>query len=483
MRCLALAQAWQDAGGQATFAMASELIAITAHLEAEGMHVVGFDVRAGRADDSRKAVRLAHELGAPWVVLDGYHFTSDYQREVKESGLDLLFIDDNGDGDHYYADIILNQNLHAHENLYVNREPYTRLLLNTRYVLLRHEFLKWHEWKREIQDVARKVLVTVGGGDPDNLTLKVVQALQQVNLDGLETVAVVGASNSRYQEIQGWARASRFPIRLESNARNMAELIAWADVAVSGGGSTCWEFAFMGLPSITMILADNQEPISEQLEAKGAAVNLGRLKEINLSIIARALERLMTDTAERSAMSRNGKELVDGKGAARVIQHLTRSRKLTLRAVHEEDCKLLWEWANDPEVRVLAFNSSPVLWEAHRQWFDDKLHDPDCLIFIGLDDKCVPVGQIRFDGLSKEEAEIDVSIDRNRRAMGYGTVLINVAVEEVFGHTQIQRVHAFIKSHNHTSIKAFEMARFMKMGVETATGKEALHYVRVRNNE
>jgi len=265
MRCLALAQAWRDVGGRVVFLMAMESPPLEARLRSEGMEVVHLPVQPGSMDDAIQTADFARQLGADWVVVDGYHFGAEYQRIIKDSGLRLLFIDDIGHAEHYSADLVLNQNIHAHEGLYQNREPYTRLLLGTRYVLLRREFLKWRGWKREIPEVARKVLVTMGGSDPDNVTLKVIQALHQVDMDGLEAIVVVGGSNPNYEELQSAVQDSRFPIRLESNVTNMPERMAWADVAVSAGGSTSWELAFMGVPILNLILAENQQQASTTL--------------------------------------------------------------------------------------------------------------------------------------------------------------------------------------------------------------------------
>ena len=92
-------------------------------------------------------------------MLDGYHFRPSYQLRVKDSGHPLLVIDDMAHLDHYYADVVLNQNIHA-EQLDYSCEPYARMLLGSRYVLLRREFWPWREWQREIPQVAHKVLVT-----------------------------------------------------------------------------------------------------------------------------------------------------------------------------------------------------------------------------------------------------------------------------------------------------------------------------------
>lgn len=322
MRCLALAQAWQDAGGQAVFVMATDAPAVEDRLKSEGMEVTRLRTQPGTDHDAIQTVDLARQGEASWAVVDGYHFGADYQRIIKDSGLHLLAIDDNGHCSHYYAEIVLNQNLHADEGLYENREPYTQLLVGTRYVLLRPEFLKWRGWKREIPEVARKVLVTLGGGDPDNVTLKVIRALQQIEVEGLEAVALVGGSNPHYEELQSAVQGSQLLIRLETNVTNMSELMAWADVAVSAGGSTCWELAFMGMPTVAVVLAENQRDIAEGLKEAGVALNIGWHSDVSTDSLAETLVSLLGSQEIRHHMSHCGKPLVDGTGARRIVEAL-----------------------------------------------------------------------------------------------------------------------------------------------------------------
>jgi len=322
MRCLALAQAWQDAGGRAVFLMATAVPALESRLHSEGMEVVHLSVKPGSIEDAAQTADFAQEIGADWIVVDGYHFGADYQRAIKERGLRLLFIDDNGYAEHYYADLVLNQNIHAHEGLYRSRESYTRLLLGTRYVLLRREFLKWRGWKREIPEVARKVLVMMGGSDPDNATLKVIQALQQVDVDGLEAIVVVGAGNPHYKELQSAVQDSRFPIRLETNVTNMPELMAWADVAVSAGGVTIWELAFMGTPIIGLSRAEQEKMLLRHSTQYGISVDLGRHCDIQPSEVAQVVIDLAYNRSQRLAMSQAGNSLIDGFGYERVINSM-----------------------------------------------------------------------------------------------------------------------------------------------------------------
>ena len=321
MRCLALAQAWQASGGKAVFATTENSRAGDI-LRSKGMEF--FDVAAvsGSSEDAALTAEMAGCFGVNWIVIDGYRFDTDYQRRVKKAGRRLFCLDDYGQAEHYYADLILNQNLQAHDSLYVNREPDTGLLLGPRYVLLREEFLEWSGREREIKDAARRVLITLGGSDPNNVTRRVVQGLQRVEIEGLEGVVVVGPSNPFGVELEASLLGSGRSVRLERDVANMPELMTWADVAVSGAGSTCWELAFMGTPFITIILAENQEPIAESLSKTGGAVSAGWYHELTPETLAEQLVELIGDRRLRVNLSRRGREIVDGRGAARVSRFL-----------------------------------------------------------------------------------------------------------------------------------------------------------------
>ena len=155
-----------------------------------------------------------------------------------------------------------------------------------------------------------------------------MRALLQTGLDDLEVNIVAGPANpnvkmleSEIENARQLGRTVNFSMRLIIDA-NMPELMAWADWAVTGGGSTCWELAFMGLPAVVIILADKQRAIAEGLESAGAAVNLGWHDDLSPSKIADALVGLAETVGVRKEMARRGRELVDGKGNERVLKEL-----------------------------------------------------------------------------------------------------------------------------------------------------------------
>jgi len=317
MRCLALAQAWNDRGGQTTFIMALDTPAVETRLRAEGNQIEKLSTRPGSVDDAAKTASLARKLNADWTVLDGYQFGAEYQHDVRAMKTPLLVIDDNSHASHYYADLILNQNLHASEEMYKNREGYTSLLLGPRYTLLRVEFTKWREWVRETPELATHLLVTLGGA-PDTGTIQmVIRTLRE--LDSVaRTMIIVGDEIKQKMTID----KSDKRIRLQGHVADMAEVMSQCDIAISGGGSTSWELAFMGVPSIIMVLADNQEKVAYSLDAEGIATNLGWYTKVNQATLVSSVADLMHDPTTRRMMSERGRRLVDGRGAERVTAAL-----------------------------------------------------------------------------------------------------------------------------------------------------------------
>jgi UDP-2,4-diacetamido-2,4,6-trideoxy-beta-L-altropyranose hydrolase len=320
MRCLALAQIWQAKGGQAFFVMATESPKLEERLHMEGFKVVHHHALLGSWEDGQQTISLAHKFQAKQIVLDGYHFGSSFQQQLKNAGFCVLCMDDNGHADHYYADWVLNQNIHAQEGMYSNREPYTKLLLGTQYILLRKEFCPWLGWQRQIVHKASKVLVTLGGSDPNNTTLTVLRALKHVTVSDLEAVVVVGSSNPHNGVLQE-ALHSVYPkvVDLRSNVDNMAELMVWADLAITAGGSTCWELSFMGLPSLVITVAENQVALVNQLENIGAVISLGKDTTLSDKSLASMLEQCLSNQKLRSDLSKRSSALVDGYGCERLI--------------------------------------------------------------------------------------------------------------------------------------------------------------------
>ncbi|MBZ5653917.1 MAG: UDP-2,4-diacetamido-2,4,6-trideoxy-beta-L-altropyranose hydrolase [Acidobacteriia bacterium] len=321
MRCLALTQAWQDAGGRVTFVMAESTPAIEERLRSEGIGLVRIDGVPGSDFDHEQLIALARTHRPSWVVVDGYEFDAAYQRTLKNEGFKVLLIDDNGRPGSFTADVVLNQNVHAQECLYKNRETYTRLLLGPKYALLRREFVSAPDC-REISSIGRKLLVSMGGSDPDNVTCRVMEAIEQVEVADLQVAVVAGGSNPHLASIGESVAKSSHSCRILNNVTDMPALISWADLAISGAGTVCWEYCALGLPAVLVAVAENQIPNAEALHAAGAARLVAGGSQFAIGEMAQLITRLVNSRSERFALSRTAHTLVDGGGAGRIISML-----------------------------------------------------------------------------------------------------------------------------------------------------------------
>jgi UDP-2,4-diacetamido-2,4,6-trideoxy-beta-L-altropyranose hydrolase len=324
MRCLALAQAWQDRGGTATFAMAAPPPPLVQRLQSEGIATLPLGAAPGSPQDAQETLEAVGRLAAAWVVLDGYHFGDTYQKAIHDGKTRLLAVDDYGHASHYWADLVLNQDLNAEEELYRRREPYTRLLLGTQYVLLRREFRRAARPRREAAPTVGRLLVTLGGSDPQNVTLGVLRAVALAEL-AAEVVVLIGPSNPHAAALEAEVGRTASAIRLLRNPPNIPEIMAESDMAVTAGGSTVWELARFAVPSIVLVLAENQRPSSRMLAARGGCLLMEDEEARLPAALAAAIRRLAEGPSERARIGRTIGALVDGGGADRVCEEMEKT--------------------------------------------------------------------------------------------------------------------------------------------------------------
>jgi hypothetical protein len=252
--------------------------------------------------------------------------------------------------DHYDADIILNQNYGAEELRY-RTEQNTKILLGTRYVMLRKEFMKYKGFKRIIPEFARNVLITLGGADPDNNTLKVLKALNLIE-SPLKVKVVVGAVNPHYELLAKESEGSKHKVEILKGVEDMAPLMEWADSAISAGGSTIWELAFMGVPALLYIVADNQERAVSCLVRDSIFMKVGRPSEINEIGASEIMTQLINDKAKRAAMVEKEQALVDARGLEGIFDVLM-PRPLTILFLGGGLSKGLAEWLETQGERIV----------------------------------------------------------------------------------------------------------------------------------
>jgi UDP-2,4-diacetamido-2,4,6-trideoxy-beta-L-altropyranose hydrolase len=156
--------------------------------------------------------------------------------------------------------------------------------------------------------------------------------------------------------------------------------------------------------------------------------------------------------------------------------------EISLRAVENKDCQIIWQWANDPATRKASFSSQPILWEEHVKWFELKLKDPNCLFFvINQGSNMFPVGTIRHD-IDGNQAIISINIAPDQRQKYIGRRAVMLSEKTVFQKTLVETTHAFIKTDNIRSINMFTKLGYANTGTVLINSISAYDYTKTRSH-
>jgi len=246
--------------------------------------------------DVDAAARLAPDL----VVVDGYHLGGPYLERLSALVIPFMVIDDLGINEPTGAALVVNPNPQAVDALYPHVDR-SRLLLGSQYALIRQEVRNARLSPRRREVGARPlVLVAVGGTDVLSLNQPVASGLARSGCCHVVTTAPCEDSGVRQAPA------------------DIAEALAGATVAVIGGGGTMSEACFLGIPSLALVVADNQLPGATAMEAAGAVAWMDARRGIEVDEVIAFVAALLRDPDRRHSMCTAGRRVVDGRGVDRV---------------------------------------------------------------------------------------------------------------------------------------------------------------------
>lgn len=418
------------------------------------------------AEDARQALEneLRNEV-LDWLVVDHYALDYRWERTLRSKTKRIMVIDDLADRPHD-CDLLLDQNLGRRV------EDYTCLvdincvtLIGPKYALLRPDFTKFRA-----QSVARRanfspfsnLLIAVGGVDKDNVTGLVLDALKACTLPADLKVTVIMGSNAPWlEQVQQQAATMPCSTIVMVGVRNMAQLMASSDLSIGAAGCTSWERCCLGLPTLLLVLAENQQSGAIALQKEGAAivleVGIQLKKTLNTCLSIESVQALMKTMPEKAA------KICDGKGAERTAVRVF-SPQLFARKVTQSDEILLFDWVNDAAARSSAFNSASISLDDHKIWFAERISRLEtCRIFIVEKDR-TPIGQVRLDKNSAGEWEVDYSVAPNFRGQGLGETVLRCVLKEFSGENHVTIV-AKVKCQNEASCRVFAALNFEVIGI------------------
>ncbi len=479
MRCLALAEAWQEAGGCVLFLMPSPPPRVVEIISQKNM---GLKV-LGKQFEPKEILAAAQEAQSEWLVLDSYAILPQHQAAYQTSGLKLLWLDDTGSAEPIFADLVLNPHLYADASLYPGAKSPEQLLLGPRYLLFRREFrrLDWPCYKnRDLASTQTKglqIVLFMGGTDPvqsNFLLLDLFAAWFENNRDsGLSVQVITTGLNPQLSKLQSHVRQMPFPCQIALEPSNLIALLQASDLAITTPSGSAWELLQLKCPLATLTVTDHQMALAESLHQKGWAPSLGDIRQTPSDQIFAQLQAVL---AQHTAIQRRhrpslgieleGKSLErpDGQGVERILQKMGVT-PFRLRPMTLEDVRIYWEMSNDPLVRAMSFHSEPIPWESHLTWLRSKLAQTQHFFSLVLDERDIPAGVLRFEPSCETNQAINTGIvgillAEHVRGRGWAAEVLKAGIARIWWLTDWQQIRAQIKPTNPASIRAFTQAGF-----------------------
>jgi UDP-2,4-diacetamido-2,4,6-trideoxy-beta-L-altropyranose hydrolase len=309
MRCLTLAGELARGGANVRFAVNKDAPRFAPSLER-----AGFAVTTVRALSDASEIE-ARQGGVDTIVCDSYKFDTEIERSLRTIAAKIVVIDDLANRPHD-CDLLIDTTFgRAAENYRDLVPPETVILAGARYALLRPEFAALRDEslaRRAAGGGVKRILVSLGLTDFGGITARVVSALQAGELKAQIDVVIGPRVQSRATLEAMAARDSRMELHIDPP--NIARLMTNADIAIGAGGTTSWERCCLGLPTVLVVLADNQRLIADKLGEAGAVRPIAGVTDAHLVEITHTIIELSNDENARGKMTRAAATIIDGRG-------------------------------------------------------------------------------------------------------------------------------------------------------------------------
>ncbi|RUO43775.1 UDP-2,4-diacetamido-2,4,6-trideoxy-beta-L-altropyranose hydrolase [Aliidiomarina taiwanensis] len=333
MRCMTLAHALKNEGYFVTFYSRAHEGNLNNWLANQGMDVRiipagsnsidqystahGSWLGATQAEDIQATLNIINTVPDLWIV-DHYGLDHVWHKAMATRS-QVMVIDDLADR-RYDACLLLDQNLGRKESDYAQLTN-AKILAGVDYTLLRPEFIEQRQ-KASIRQGIKNIVISMGGVDLQNVSGIAFRTLLNSHLHELESITVVlGHANPHRADMQLLAsQATHIQVEVVQGVSNMAEYFARADLCIGAAGATSWERCAVGLPTVLVQLAANQQIAAQQLTKVGAALSLdiGQLE----SHLEPVVKELANNSDKLMGMSRLAFSLIDAEGTTRVVKEI-----------------------------------------------------------------------------------------------------------------------------------------------------------------
>lgn len=484
MRCLTLADELKRCGAHIRFVSRELPMYLQDMLAAKGMEHTSLDSNSEESDtddlahthwlgtsqtqDAQVTIQALTDHAWDWLVVDHYALDVRWENALRLTAKQIMVIDDIADRQHD-CDVLLDQNFYADmQTRYADKVPaHCQLLLGPRYALLRDEFRELRKQVNPRTGAVKRILVFFGGVDADNYTSHAINALVVLKVEGLHVDVVIGAQHPCRAEIEASCAEQGYVCHVQTN--RMAELMVDADLAIGAGGSATWERCCLGLPTLAICTADNQQRQVGDAALEGllcAPETKGDLIEA----FQRHIRTLIENRYLRQLVSCNSMHAVDGRGVLRVIAAIGCS-DIEIRTARPDDSEKLFQWRNHASIREVSRDANLIEWQDHQRWFASVLTDSGKMLLIGWREE-LPIGVVRFD-MQNDEAEVSIYLVPDGGFSGQGQSLLQSAEQWLAAnYPEIHMIRAHVLGSNIRSQRLFVGAGYQ---VESTNYIKRLH--------
>lgn len=275
--------------------------------------------------DAHQAGEILATLRPDWLVLDHYALDQRWEDSVASYFRRLMVIDDLANRPHR-SDLLLDQNLGRQPQDYGTLIPaHCRSLIGPSYALLRPEFAALRPYslsRHQTKSTLRRLLITMGGVDQLNATGQVLEALKTCVLPSDCCITVVmGLTAPWVESVRNLAARMPWPTEVVVDVSDIAQRMADSDLTIGAAGSTSWERCCLGVPTLMVVLADNQRSGALALDAANAARVIGAVSDIATKLPSAVRE--LNDSDRRIRMSLAASAIVDGQGIEKILNAMS----------------------------------------------------------------------------------------------------------------------------------------------------------------
>ncbi len=391
------------------------------------------------------------------VLLDGYHFTSDYQKAIKDTCASLICIDDLHDR-FFYADLIINYAPGIKSTDY-KATPYTEYALGLDYAFTRPAFMDVFNSIKTIERI-ESALICFGGSDYKNITERILKVI--LSFDQLKKIIVVtGPSYTLTDSISILEQKDkRITHHHAVGEKQMCGLMSEADLMIVPASGILYEALTVGGVIVTGMYVDNQQNIYKGVIEFEGVYDAKNFSDSDLEkAVSEAFKNPKPVVAKLKSIESSRATLL------KLVGRISFGKVIKLRKVNRNDLLKTFEWATNESIRASSFSTHLISQEEHSTWFHKKILDNNCIYLIA-DYEGSFFGTLRFD-LQDGDARISYLIDPLYQGKGFGSVLLSKGIEYLINSCDaVKELTGLVLKTNVPSIKVFERLGFSSIAID-----------------